>query len=149
MPIDVEVLCAEIGRLTGDRLQEVSTDMPPHTKDGSNFIDFGELLTRVENDRELLVDLISVFKVELPKQLAALRQAVESADAQRVAVLAHTLKGMLSNLAAHQAAAEASRLEQLARAGEVSALPGVFSSFATDATALLREVDSSLAEVRG
>jgi len=41
-----------------------------------------------------------------------LREAVEAKDGDLVATAAHTLRGMLSNLAASQAAATAARLEQ-------------------------------------
>ena len=149
-PIDVETLCDEIGRLVSDRPREVGRDMPPQMKGPScSVIDFAELLARVENDRELMSELISVFKAEFPKQLDSLHRAVDSADAKRVASLAHTLKGMLSNLAAHQSAATASHLEQLARNGDVAALPGALSSFERDTATLLLEMDAPMAEVSG
>jgi PAS domain S-box-containing protein len=149
-PIDVNALCTEIARLTNDRPREVTQDMTEETKHTSSArFDIAELFTRVENDRELLLDLISVFKAEFPKQLEALRQAVAAVDAKQVTSLAHTLKGMLSNLAAHRAAACASRLEQLARKGEIAAFPDAFSSFENETTALLLEMDTPLAEVSG
>jgi len=52
-------------------------------------IDFGELLARQENDRELMRDLLSIFKEEFPQRHQALREAVESLDASRVISEAH------------------------------------------------------------
>jgi len=149
-PIDVGALSAEICRLTVGPQQEVGLRMLPQTKDSSSCIlDFAELLARVENDRELMADLISVFKAEIPKHLDSLRHATDSADCQKVASLAHTLKGMISNLAAHQAASAASQLEQFARREETAALPAAFASFERETAALLQAIDTSLAEVSG
>src|SRR5258708_26959499 len=90
-------------------------------KGSSNLtFDHAELLARVDNDRELLHDLLTIFKEEFPRHLKALREAVESGDGKLVTVAAHTLKGMLLNLAAGQAAAPAGRLEQLGRSGETA-----------------------------
>src|SRR5207245_236748 len=79
----------------------------------SALIDFAELSARVEDDRELMRDLLLIFKEEFPRHLQTLRLAVDSLDGEKVAAEAHTLKGMLSNLAAGPAAGAAARLEQL------------------------------------
>ena len=113
-------------------------------KSSSSSFNYAELLTRVDNDRELLHDLVTVFKQEFPRHLQALREAVESRDGKRVAVAAHTLKGMLSNLAAGEASATAARLEQLGRNGETSELGEVFASLEKDAENLLPQLDACI-----
>ncbi len=124
--------------------------MTPQAKDSSNSaVDFAELLARVENDRELMRDLVTIFKEDFPQQLQALRQGVETGDAKQVAISAHTLKGMYSNLAAHPAAAGASRLEQLGRRGEVGAFQNAFASLESEAARVLRELDACMSEVSG
>jgi two-component system, sensor histidine kinase and response regulator len=147
-PIHVQTLRAEIERLTKHRHREVIRDMTSQTKEPSNSaIDLAELLARVENDRELLLDLVSIFKEDFPKRLRALHQAVDTGDAKQVAAVAHTLKGMLSNLAAHRAAAGAAKLEQLGRNGDIPAFPNAFFSLERETTTLLNELDASLTEV--
>jgi two-component system sensor histidine kinase/response regulator len=74
------------------------------------MFDLAELLARVENDRELMRELLLIFKEEFPRRLHDLRDAVDSQDAEKVAAEAHTMKGMLSNLAAIAAAGAAARL---------------------------------------
>lgn len=113
----------------------------------SPFIDLKELLTRVENDRELMRDLLSVFKEEFRAHHQALREAAESLDAPRVAAEAHALKGMLANLAAREAAGAAARLEQLGRNGETSEFGVALEAFEKITKDLLPEVDSCMAEV--
>ena len=67
-------------------------------------VNLPELLDRVDNDRELLRDLLSIFTEEFPRHFCALQEAVAGRDAKRVAVVSHTLKGMLLNLAVTKAA---------------------------------------------
>ncbi|HYL85794.1 MAG TPA: Hpt domain-containing protein [Candidatus Angelobacter sp.] len=110
-------------------------------------INVKELLTRVENDRELMLDLLAIFKEEFPGRQQALRQAVQSLDAPRVAAEAHALKGMLSNLAAREAAGAAARLEQMGKRGETSKFGEALAAFDATAKELLAQVDSCLAEV--
>jgi HPt (histidine-containing phosphotransfer) domain-containing protein len=107
----------------------------------------GELLARVDNDREILRDLLVIFKEEFPGHLQALREAVDSGDAKLVVVAAHTLKGMLLNMAAGQAADAASRLEQMGRSGEVSKFQDALAAFERDAARLLPHLDACMAEV--
>ena len=101
----------------------------------------------MDHDRELLRDLLMIFKEEFPRHLLALRQAVEAGDGKRVTAAAHALKGMLSNLAAPQAAAAVARLERLGQQGQTSALPEALARFESDAAKLLPQLDACLPEV--
>jgi HPt (histidine-containing phosphotransfer) domain-containing protein len=120
-----------------------------HTGEDSSKVIFDteELLVRVDNDRELLRDLLVIFREEFPRILRTLREAVEAQDGNRVATAAHNLKGMLLNLAANQAAITAGRLEQLGRRGEASRYAEVFAVFEGDTGKLLPQLDACMAEV--
>jgi two-component system sensor histidine kinase/response regulator len=115
----------------------------------SAIIDLTELLARVEDDRELMRDLLVIFREEFPRHLQALRDAVNSMDGEKVAAAAHALKGMLSNLAANPAAAAAARLEQLGWNREASQFPQAFASFEEIGKELLLQLDVCMAEVSG
>src|SRR5260370_19104155 len=106
-----------------------------------------ELLARVDNDRELLQDLLRIFKEEFPKQLQALREAVRFADGERGAAAAHTMKGMLSNLAAVQSTASPERLDRLGRNAEKQGFPEALAAFERYATRLLPQLDACMEEV--
>jgi HPt (histidine-containing phosphotransfer) domain-containing protein len=122
---------------------EREKDMP------SKQIDFSELLARVENDRDLMRELLSIFKEEFPQRHLALGKAVKSLDAKQVASEAHALKGMLFNLAARGAAEAAARLEQLGREGKSTQFRESLATFDNTAEELLRQLDACLAEVSG
>ena len=147
-PVRPGFLRAEIDRLarpshrdTQSPIQEREKHMP------KAIIDFTELLARVENDRELMRDLLLIFKEEFPGHLQALRGAVNSMNAESVAAEAHTLKGMLSNLAAGPAAGAAARLEQLGRNREVSEFQAACTSFENMSKELLLQLETCMAEV--
>src|SRR5260370_268969 len=57
-------------------------------------VNFAELLARVESDRELLRDLLLIFKDDFPRHFQALQQAVSRSPSAQVPALSHTLKGM-------------------------------------------------------
>ena len=107
-----------------------------------------ELLERVDNDRELLRELLALFKEDFPRTIRSLEAAVSSGDLKNSGSLSHTLKGMLSNLGGARAAAAAARLEELACAGEIAALRGAFDALEREAGRLLPELDTYMAEVR-
>jgi HPt (histidine-containing phosphotransfer) domain-containing protein len=112
------------------------------------IVNLAELLARVDNDRELLCDLLSIFKDEFPGHIKSLEDAVDRKDAAKVASVSHTLKGMLSNLAVPKAAASAARLERLARARETASFREAFASFQQDVHGLLPKMESYMVEAR-
>lgn len=114
-----------------------------------HFIDLEELTARVEGDRELLRDLLSIFKEEFPQRRLALREAVESLEAARVVLEAHSLKGMLANLAAGEAAKAVAELERLGRNNETARFAESLAHFEAIARELSRQVEECTAEVSG
>jgi two-component system, sensor histidine kinase and response regulator len=111
-------------------------------------VDLAELLLRVDNDRELLRDLLGIFKEDFPRHLEDLRKGVANRDVKAVKVVSHTLKGMLSNLAVAKATASAAHLEQLAGAGGTDALGDGLVEFEKNVDGLLAEMESYMAEVQ-
>jgi HPt (histidine-containing phosphotransfer) domain-containing protein len=111
-------------------------------------VDLAELLSRLDNDRELLRELMAIFKDEFPRLIEALQNAVAARDMKEISVLSHTLKGMLANLAVTNAAAAAAQLEKLAHAGAQALIPDAFTAFQLEVEGLLTEMETYVAEVR-
>jgi len=110
---------------------------------------FAELLSRVDNDQELLSELLCIFKEEFPRTLQALEAAVAAADLKKTASLSHTLKGMLSNLAAARSAAAASRLESLASTGSPTSVNDALAQLKQETVRLVPEIETYMTGVRG
>jgi HPt (histidine-containing phosphotransfer) domain-containing protein len=106
---------------------------------------FPELLLRVDNDQELLRDLLNTFREDFPPMMQSLRSAVAASDLKNTAAISHTMRGMLSNLAATRAAAAAAELEKLANAADSISLPGVLVRLGQETTSL-RSRDRGLSE---
>lgn len=85
-----------------------------------------ELLARMDGDMALLSRIISMFLTETPKKLVAIRAAIDSGDAARLARLAHALKGSIGNFCSATATSAALRLETLGRQADLSAAPRAF-----------------------
>ena len=147
-PIEIGILRAEIDRLSQPNIANEKEIIMNHTSPTTAVVNFSELLARVDNDRDLLRDLLSIFKEEFPGYLKSLQQAVMRKDAAQTASVSHTLKGMLANLAASKAAASASQLEQLARVADLASLPAAFAEFEREVQGLLPEMEHHMVEVR-
>ncbi len=97
----------------------MTTDRTPPPRD---VIDGEALLELVGGDGDALADLVELYRAEAPRSIDALRTALAQADAAALSAAAHRLKGSLLTLAAHEASAEALRLEQLGRDGRLAAI---------------------------
>ena len=118
-------------------------------RSNESAIDFAELLARVDNDRELLLDLMSIFKEDFPRHLRELSDVVAARDLKKVTIVSHTLKGMLANLAVTRATAAAAKLEQLGReAGGESEIADAHRAFLREVQGLLPEMEAYMAEVQ-
>lgn len=88
--------------------------------DGSVY-DKAAALARLEGDHELFDDLATLFLEESPKELAAIRLALDRHDAAALAASAHKLKGSVTQFCAQPLFESVKRLEGLARAGDLAA----------------------------
>ena len=121
------------------------TQQDKHSSRGA--VNLGELLTGVENDHELLCELIDIFKKDLPRLLQSLQKSVAREDMKNVEATSHALKGMLSGLSVTQAAATASRLEQMGREGRTSELADALTLLESELADLLPELDAYASKV--
>ena len=88
------------------------------TADAAPF-DVSKTLAILEGDEELFRELVTCFLRELPGQLAALRHAVESGNAESVERTAHRLKGSIASFGSNAACDLAQLLEIQGKAGKV------------------------------
>jgi HPt (histidine-containing phosphotransfer) domain-containing protein len=119
-----------------------------HSESQSARVDLAELLSRLDNDHELLRDLVTIFKEDFPKLVQALQDSVAQADMTRARIASHTLKGMLLNLAVPRAAAAAGRLEELATEGAGASIQEALAAFEAEVGGLLPEMETYVTEVQ-
>jgi HPt (histidine-containing phosphotransfer) domain-containing protein len=91
----------------------------PAAHEPATVWDRSKALAHVGGDQELLRELATLFLVECPQRLADVREAVARADASKLQLAAHTLKGAVSNFAAASALDAAQRLEVMGHHGNL------------------------------
>ncbi len=106
-----------IGGSTGDDDEHVSAD------DTAPVVDWDAAIARLNGDRELLAEMIEVFRTEAPRLIDRISVAVRKRDAAELKISAHTLKGAVGNFAAKTVFAAALRLETLAKDGNFDEVP--------------------------
>ncbi len=87
----------------------------PDAGSSQYVLDESELLNRVGGDRELLMDLVSLFLEDYPTTLREIREATQNRDPEGLRRSAHALKGAVANFAARAAVETAEKLEDLGK----------------------------------
>jgi CheY-like chemotaxis protein len=122
-PIRPDYLISELARVVPGAARQQTGPNPASAQmnaDSAAALDRSALLDRVEGDMDLLADIIDLFKEDSARQIAAIRDAIDTKQATLLKRAAHTLKGTCGNLGAPEAAATALELEKLAATGDLS-----------------------------
>jgi len=77
---------------------------------------------------DVLGEVFQLFLADVPARIDRLRAAWHAGDAVTVQRAAHSLKGSAGNIGATQLAAVCSRLDELGRSGDLSALAPLVAS---------------------
>jgi HPt (histidine-containing phosphotransfer) domain-containing protein len=110
------------------------------------IVNEAELLARVDNDAELLRELIAIFKVEFPRHLSELREAIGQGNLKSVRKSCHTMRGMLSNLGATRATEAAAQLEQSRDSSDGAELKSALARFESEVMNLLPALEACVAK---
>jgi two-component system, sensor histidine kinase and response regulator len=110
-------------------------------------MDFDDLLLRVDGDRELICELLVMFKEACPDLLRILGNAAVNLDMRLVEITAHTMNGMLANVSALRARSAAAEMERLGRKKEAGDIKAAFAALQQEVAHSLREIDEYLARV--
>ncbi|MEX2287505.1 MAG: ATP-binding protein [Planctomycetaceae bacterium] len=86
-----------------------------------SVVDVASLLKRCLGKSELARKLLTKFHARLPDDLTQISSAIKAGDPNRLASLAHTLKGTSGNLSAQQLHLASGELESHARNGDLDA----------------------------
>ena len=60
-------------------------------------LDLNEFLERVQDDKELLLELLDIFSDDYQKKRVQLEEAVNKNDSEQIKSVAHSLKGASGN----------------------------------------------------
>ena len=94
----------------------------------SEAIDLKDVLERVQNDKELLLELLDIYQEDFAKRRKALGEAIKNKDFNGIKESAHSLKGSSGNISAKGMFAHCLKLEQMAKDNDLSQAPEVLKA---------------------
>ena len=86
------------------------------------IIDVTDALERVQDDRELLLELFDIFREDFDKKRKALRELLMHNQLDEFKDIVHSVKGATGNIGAKVMNATCIHLEELARRNDMDAL---------------------------
>ena len=107
------------------------------------------LLKSFENDHDLFGELVDIFINDYPQMLDTLRNTLKSSDAKTLTRTAHSLKGMLRNFQAENAADTAYTLEQMGRNGILADADQIVDSLADQLEQVAQKLQQLVQEISG
>ena len=90
-------------------------------------IDLKDVLERVQDDRELLLELLDIYQEDFVGKKRALGEAVNGKDFSKIKELAHSLKGASGNISARGMHANLLKIEQMAGQNDLSQVNGILT----------------------
>jgi len=105
---------------SGDRACQQAA-VSPTTK----VLDLEGLLHRCMGNVDLVRRVLEKFQTRLPEELAELEKALEGADMERLARIAHRVRGSSATVSAEGLAQAAAEVEDASRAGHVADVSGL------------------------
>jgi two-component system, sensor histidine kinase and response regulator len=117
-PIDVDELIAAVERFgAGGAIASAPAVEPPPDTHVAIF-DESAALGYTGGDRELLAEVVTLFRADYPSSLRAIDRALRRRDPEAVRLAAHRLKGAIATVGAPAGRHAAAALEEAARAGD-------------------------------
>jgi HPt (histidine-containing phosphotransfer) domain-containing protein len=111
--------------------------------------DRSALMEQLGGDEQLAREIVDLFLRDCPLQLSAIRTALDAGDTREVYVVAHTLKGAASTLAAAEVAQAAHTLERICRDGQAHGSVDAWQVLETAAARLLEALRAAEFPDRG
>ncbi len=103
----------------------------------TEIIDLPEVLERVQDDKELLVELFDIYQNDFVKKRQSLGDAIAANDIVKIKEVAHSMKGASGNISAKKIYGSCLALEQLAK-----------SNTTTGMMDLVKEIDAQFEQVK-
>lgn len=104
----------------------------------TDIIDLNEVMERVQDDKELLLELFDIYQGDFVKKRQALSDAIAAKDIVKIKEVAHSMKGASGNISAKLIYGSCLALEQLAKSGTTDGMED-----------LVKKIDVQFAQVQG
>jgi len=102
-----------------------------------DIIDLKDVLERVQDDKELLLELLDIFQEDFIAKRQMLREAVAQKDFIKIKEVAHSMKGASGNISAKRMYETCLKLEQIAKDKNPANMEG-----------LLKDIEGQFEEIK-
>jgi two-component system, sensor histidine kinase and response regulator len=144
-PIRAPLLFEKLATLCDVAISEIDEDFGAHPSSTSGLVDWDAALEIAASDTELLKDLIESVLEETPRQFELLEKSIAEGDASTARRAAHTILGNMRTVSADDGMARASAVENLAKDGNLDAIPEPVAALRTVCDRVLAELRAWLA----
>ena len=92
------------------------------------IVDLKEVLERVQNDKELLLELLDIFIEDYPLKIEAIRQGIQEKNFEKLRDASHSMKGASGNIAAKRINTLFVQIEQLVKMNSTDGIEDLLKS---------------------
>jgi HPt (histidine-containing phosphotransfer) domain-containing protein len=121
---------------------EASPQPASSESDSAGCVDWNVALADVQGDEALLGEIVAIFLEEHQQMLQQVHLGIRTADAAKVRISAHSLKGALLHFGAAAAVDAAKRLESMGRSSALDGAPAVCETLERELTRLKAELSA-------
>jgi len=118
-----------------------------NTADIKNIMDIDTVLNNLGGDKELFVELATIFSEESFDQIKQIRDNIASGDLKAAAMVSHTLKGAVGNFAAKPAYYAAAQVEKMSREGQLGEMPDALDALEREVNRLHSALEKIIKEL--
>ena len=93
-----------------------------------DIIDLKDVMERVQDDKELLLELLDIFQEDFVNKRKLLGEALVNKDMVKIKEIAHSIKGASGNISAKPMHASCLKLETLAKDGTFDGMAAILTS---------------------
>jgi len=105
------------------------------------IFDLTEFLERVQDDKELLLELLEIYVSDYQEKRIQLEQAIQDQNYEEVRSITHSLKGASGNISAKILRQTFLDLEEMAKNEDLSEAANAFSEMDQQFQALTEEIE--------
>jgi len=107
----------------------------------NEILDLPEFLERVQDDKELLVELLEIYTEDYKDKRVALGKATEEGDFEAIKSVAHSLKGASGNISAKKVRKTLIEFEEMGKNSDCSKAPELLAELDKGYEALLECIE--------
>ena len=103
-----------------------------------SILDIKDVLERVQDDWELLMELLDIFSEDYTEKREVLNELIQEKNFEEVRNIAHSIKGAAGNISAKSIHATCEKIEKLAEGDDLTTVKG-----------LLPQLDKQFVDLQG